>query len=197
MPTADRARRPSRAAGALLACAAGLALTGSCAAQTHYGFGRPATQAQVAAWDIDVAPDGKNLPVGSGSVAHGRDVYAANCAACHGPKGEGGIADKLAGGQGTLATPAPVKTVGSYWPYATTLFDYIRRAMPLTAPQSLSNGDVYAVSGFVLFLNGLVAENAVIDARTLTALRMPNRDGFVSDPRPDVRNAGCLRDCAK
>jgi len=173
----------------------GLALAGPCAAQTRYGFGRPATQAQVSAWDIDIAPDGRNLPAGSGSVAHGRSLFAAQCAACHGAKGEGGLADKLAGGQGTLATRSPIKTVGSFWPYATTLFDYIRRAMPLNAPQSLSNGDVYAVSGYVLFLNGLVSESAVIDAGMLTALKMPNRDGFLGDPRPDVRNAGCMRDC--
>jgi S-disulfanyl-L-cysteine oxidoreductase SoxD len=197
MPTTDRVQRTSRVAGALLACAAGLGLAGQCAAQTHYGFGRPATQAQVTAWDIDVAPDGRNLPAGSGRVAHGRNVYDAQCAACHGPNGEGGIGDKLAGGQGTLATQAPVKTVGSYWPYATTLFDYIRRAMPLNAPQSLSNEDVYAVSGYVLFLNGLVTENAVVDAGTLTALKMPNRDGFEGDPRPDIRNAGCMRNCAR
>jgi len=166
-------------------------------AQTHYGFGRPATAAQLAAWDIDVAPDGKNLPAGSGSVAKGREVYNTQCIACHGAKGEGGIGDKLAGGQGTLATPAPVKTVGSYWPYATTLFDYIRRAMPLNAPQSLSTEEVYAVSGYVLFLNGLVNENAVIDAHTLANLKMPNRNGFIGDQRPDVKDSGCMRDCAK
>ena len=197
MRTANSAKHPLRLSDALFACAAGLVLASPCAAQTHYGFGRPATQAQVAAWDIDIAPDGRNLPAGSGSVSHGRDMYLAQCAACHGPKGEGGIGDKLAGGQGTLATPTPVKTVGSYWPYATTLFDYIRRAMPFTAPQSLSNEEVYALSGYVLFLNGLVPENAVIDARTLTTLKMPNRDGFVGDSRPDVLNMGCMRDCEK
>jgi cytochrome c len=183
-----------------LAALAGLALSafaGPCAAQSHYGFGQPATPAQVAAWNIDVAPDGRNLPAGSGSVAHGRAVYAAQCAACHGANGEGGLGDKLVGGQGTLATPTPVKTVGSYWPYATTLFDYIRRAMPLTAPQSLPTEDVYAVAGYVLFLNGLVAENAVIDAKALTALKMPNRDGFIGDPRPDVNDPGCTHDCVK
>jgi mono/diheme cytochrome c family protein len=159
MPTIDRPRRASRTACALLAGVAWFAAF-PVNAQTHYGFGHPATAAQVAAWNIDVAPDGKNLPAGSGSVAKGREVYNAQCVACHGAKGEGGIGDKLAGGQGTLATPVPVKTVGSYWPYATTLFDYIRRAMPLNAPQSLSNEEVYAVSGYVLFLNGLVSENA-------------------------------------
>ena len=197
MPTTDWVQRPSYVAGTLLAFVAALALAGQCAAQTHYGFGRLATKAQVAAWNIDVAPDGRNLPAGNGSVVRGRNVYNMQCAACHGANGEGGLGDKLAGGMGTLATPKPVKTVGSFWPYATTLFDYIRRAMPLNAPQSLSNEDVYAVSGYVLFLNGLVSESAVIDAGTLTSLKMPNRGGFVGDPRPDVQNTACLRDCAK
>jgi len=197
MPTADCAQRTPSVARALLACAAGLALTGSCVAQTHYGFGRPATPAQIAAWDIDVAPDGRNLPAGGGSVAHGRDVYKIQCAACHGANGEGGLGDRLAGGTGSLATSKPVKTVGSFWPYATTLFDYIRRAMPLNAPQSLSNEDVYAVSGYVLLLNGLVSESAVIDSSTLISLKMPNREGFVGDPRPDIKDAGCTHNCAK
>jgi mono/diheme cytochrome c family protein len=197
MPTTDCARRSPCVARALLACAAGLALTGSSVAQTHYGFGRPATPAQIAAWDIDVAPDGRNLPAGHGSVAHGREVYKMQCAVCHGANGEGALGDKLAGGMGSLATPKPVKTVGSFWPYATTLFDYVRRAMPLNAPQSLSNEDVYAVCGYVLFLNGLVSESAVIDAGTLISLKMPNREGFVGDPRPDVKDAGCMHNCAK
>jgi len=164
---------------------------------THYGIGHAATPAQILSWNIDVAPDGKNLPPGSGSVAHGKEVYFAQCAACHGPQAQGGIGDRLVGGQGTLATSAPVKTIGSYWPYATTLFDYIRRAMPLNAPQSMSNTDVYAVAGYLLYLNGLVREEAVIDAKTLADLKMPNRDGFVGDVRPDVHDAGCIKDCVK
>jgi len=174
-----------------------MGMTGACVAQTRYGIGRTATPAEVAAWNIDVAPDGKNLPPGKGTVAHGKDVYAAQCASCHGAAGEGALGDRLAGGMGTLKTPKPVKTVGSFWPYATTLFDYIRRAMPLNAPQSLSTDDVYAVSGYVLFLNGLVPESASIDARTLSSLRMPNRDGFIADARPDVANAACMKDCDK
>lgn len=158
-------------------------------AQTPYKLGRPVTAAEAASWNLDVAPDGKNLPAGSGSVKHGREVYMTQCAACHGPKGEGGLGDRLSGGIGTLASPKPVRTVGSYWPYTTTLFDYVRRAMPLQAPQSLKASDVYAVSGYILFLNGLVAEDATMDARTLRAVKMPNRDGFVSDPRPDVKAA--------
>jgi cytochrome c len=190
-------RTPDLLARIAFAGAAALMLAGHAAAQSRYGIGHAATPAQVASWDIDIAPDGRNLPAVRGTVAHGRDVYAAQCASCHGARGEGGLGDKLTGGNGTLATPAPVKTVGSYWPYATTLFDYIRRAMPLNAPQSLSNEDVYAVSGYVLYLNGLVDENATIDAKALIALKMPNRDGFIADPRPDVKDAGCLRDCTK
>src|SRR6476660_10205589 len=147
-------------------------------AQGPYGIGRSATPAEIAGWNIDIDRYGNTLPPGKGSVSHGQEVFDQQCAACHGAKGEGGVGDRLVGGQGTLATPDPVKTVGSYWPYAPTLFDYIRRAMPLTAPQSLSDDDVYAVSGYVLYLNGLVPDSAVIDGKALTSLRMPNRDGF-------------------
>lgn len=166
-----------------------------CQAQGRYGIGQPLSAAQLKSWNIDVAPDGRNLPPGRGTVAQGRLIYLAQCAACHGEQGQGGLGDKLAGGQGTLATASPVKTVGSFWPYATTLFDYVRRAMPLNAPQSLSDAEVYAVSGYVLHLNGLLKEDASVDARTLVGLRMPNRDGFVSDPRPDVHGAGCRQAC--
>ena len=110
-------------------------------------------------------------------------------------KGEGGVGDRLVGGQGTIATPKPIKTVGSYWPYAPTLFDYIRRAMPQNAPQSLSNDDVYAVSAYILNLNGLLASDATLDARTLSAIKMPNRDMFTGDPRPDVKNPACEKAC--
>ena len=194
MPTTERWLGVAKAIGAVVACA-GLAIP--CAAQTRYGIGRAATSAEIAAWDIDVEPDGRNLPAGQGTVRHGREVYDAQCASCHGAKGEGGVGDKLAGGMGTLGTDKPVKTVGSYWPYATTLFDYIRRAMPLAAPQSLSNEDVYAVAGYVLYLNGLVPETAAVDGKTLTALKMPNRDGFMVDPRPDVKNSECMHNCGK
>ena len=157
-------------------------------AQSTYGIGRQATAAEIAGWNIDVGPDGNNLPAGSGSVSQGRDVFAQQCASCHGEKGEGGVGDRLVGGQGTIATPKPIRTVGSYWPYAPTLFDYIRRAMPQNAPQSLSNEDVYAVSAYILNLNGLVRDDATLDARSLAAIKMPNRDKFVGDARPDVKH---------
>ena len=164
-------------------------------AQNPYGIGRAATPAEIAGWNIDVDRYGNNLPPGSGSVSHGREVFDRQCAACHGAKGEGGIGSRLVGGQGTLATPKPVRTVGSYWPYAPTLFDYIRRAMPQNAPESLSNENVYAVSAYILHLNGLLPAEAVIDAKALAAIKMPNRNMFVGDSRPDVKNRECMTGC--
>ena len=163
-----------------------LALAGSALAQGRYGLGRLATEAEIAAWDIDIDRDGRGLPPGRGSVAQGRAVFEAQCASCHGARGEGGIGDRLVGGRGTLASGKPQKTVGSFWPYAPTLFDYIRRAMPMNAPQSLGADDLYAVSAYILNLNGIVPDAAVLDAGAMAAIRMPNRDGFVADPRPDV-----------
>jgi S-disulfanyl-L-cysteine oxidoreductase SoxD len=163
--------------------------------QGHYGIGRTATDAEIAGWNIDVDPTGANLPPGVGSVSRGREVFDAQCAACHGAKGEGGLGDRLVGGQGTIATAKPIKTVGSFWPYAPTLFDYIRRAMPQNAPQSLSNDEVYAVSAYILNLNGLLPADATLDAKSLPAIKMPNRSMFVGDPRPDVKNPACVTGC--
>ena len=175
--------------------AAALELPAPACAQSPYGIGRPATAAEIAGWNIDIGRDGANLPPGSGTVAHGHEVFDRQCVACHGDKGEGGVGDRLVGGQGTIATSKPVKTVGSFWPYAPTLFDYIRRAMPQNAPQSLSNEDVYAVSAYILNLNGLLPADATLDARTLSVIKMPNRGMFTSDPRPDVRNPACVTGC--
>lgn len=149
-------------------------------------LGRPATAADIAAWDIDVTGDGKGLPAGRGSVAEGRTLFTEVCAACHGDKGQGGAADVLVGGRGTLATPKPVKTIGSFWPYAPTIFDYVNRAMPFNAPQSLTPNQVYAVTAYLLFLNGIVPEDTTLDAAALAKIEMPNRNGFTADPRPDV-----------
>lgn len=179
--------------------AASMALLSVCAARAQaqgpYGIGRTATPAEIAGWNIDVGRDGRGLPSGSGTVSHGREVFEQQCVACHGDKGQGGIGDKLVGGQETLGTSHPVRTVGSYWPYAPTLFDYIRRAMPQNAPQSLSNDDVYAVSAYILNLNGLLPADATLDAKTLAAVKMPNRGHFVGDPRPDVKNPECMSNC--
>ena len=162
----------------------------------NYGIGRTATDAEIAGWNIDIGRNGENLPPGNGTVAHGKEIFAEQCAACHGDKGQGGVGERLVGGQGTIATPKPIKTVGSFWPYAPTLFDYIRRAMPQNAPQSLSNDDVYAVSAYILNLNGLLAADATLDAKTLSAIKMPNRSMFVGDPRPDVKNPECMTNCS-
>lgn len=168
---------------------------GAAQAQGPYGIGRVATLAEIGGWNIDIGRDGSELPPGNGTVSHGREVFEQQCAACHGEKGQGDIGDQLVGGQGSLGTPKPVRTVGSYWPYAPTLFDYIRRAMPQNAPQSLSNEDVYAVSAYILNLNGLLPADATLDAKSLAAIKMPNRDKFVGDPRPDVKNSSCTSDC--
>jgi mono/diheme cytochrome c family protein len=172
-----------------------LASATSAAQQGPYGIGRTATAAEIAGWNIDIGRDGRGLPPGTGSVTHGRDVFEQQCAACHGDKGQGGVGDRLVGGRGTLATSNPVKTVGSYWPYAPTLFDYIHRAMPQNAPGSLSNEDVYAVSAYILHLNGLLPEDATLDAKTMVAIKMPNRNMFVGDSRPDVKNPACENNC--
>jgi cytochrome c len=152
-----------------------------------YGVGRTPTPGEIRQWDISVRPDGKNLPGGQGSVAEGKEIYAKRCSKCHGDSGQGGDSVPLVGGRGTLNTSKPLKTVESYWPYATTLFDYINRAMPFKSPGMLATNQVYDVTAYVLFLGKIVPGNAVLDAGSLAKIRMPNRDGFVPDPRPDVK----------
>ena len=147
-----------------------------------HDFGRTATPEEIKLWDIDVRPDGKGLPKGRGTVGHGKSVYEENCAACHGANGQDGIKDRLVGGQGTLASSKPIKTVGSFWPYATTLFDYIHRAMPYQAPKSLSVDDTYAVVAYILNLNGILPADGKLDKVTLPKIKMPNRDGFIPEP---------------
>ena len=164
-------------------------------AQT-YNLGRTPTAREIAGWNIDVAPDGVGLPPGSGTVRQGGEIFASQCSGCHGAKGEGGVADRLVGGIGSLKSDKPLKTVGSFWPYATTLYDYIHRAMPFNAPQSLTADQVYAVAAYVLYLNKIVSEDAVLDAKTLAKVQMPNRNGFTSpDPRPDIKTKPCMKDC--
>ncbi|HEY1327758.1 MAG TPA: cytochrome c [Casimicrobiaceae bacterium] len=169
----------------LLFCASASAATNG---EEPYGFGTPPSPAEMERF-VSPLPDGRGLPPGSGSFEQGKVLYAQQCAACHGASLEGGIGDRLIGGRGSLVndTPAkaPVKTVESYWPYATTLFDYIKRAMPFTAPDSLTNDQVYALCAYILAQARIVPENAVLDAASLAKVAMPNRDGFVSDPRPE------------
>ena len=154
-----------------------------------YGLGRAPTPDEIRAWDVAIGPDGKELPSASGTAADGKRVYAAKCAACHGKTAKEGPNDVLVGGQGSLNTAKPVKTIGSYWPYATTVWDYINRSMPYDKPGSLSADDVYAVTAYLLSLNGIIGENDVMNAKTLPQVRMPNRNGFIGDPRPDWNSA--------
>jgi mono/diheme cytochrome c family protein len=154
-----------------------------------YGVGRRATPEEIRDLGSAIAPDGGGLPDGSGTVAAGREVFAARCARCHGPKGEGDVGATLVGGRGTLKTPRPLKTVGSYWPYATTVWDYVNRAMPFDEPGLLKPPEVYAVVAYILNLNGIIADDSVMDARSLPKVEMPNRGGFVADPRPEVGDA--------
>jgi S-disulfanyl-L-cysteine oxidoreductase SoxD len=168
-------------AALLAACAT--QMTGSQGPSQGPNLGRAAGADEIAAWDISISPSGAGLPAGSGSSRQGAAIYVAKCQACHGPNGAGKPADALAGGIGTLASDNPVRTVGSYWPYATTLFDYVRRAMPANAPMSLTHDEVYAVSAYILNLNDIIAADAVMNAQTLPQVKMPNRDGFVDYSR--------------
>lgn len=177
--------------GASLACASSLAQAGK------YGIGETATQDQISGWDIDIRPDGKGLPEGEGTVSAGEGLYEERCATCHGLFGEGeGRWPVLAGGVGTLKEERPTKTVGSYWPYASTLYDYIRRAMPFTAPRSLSDQQVYDITAYVLYLNEIVEEDFILTKDSLATIEMPNKDNFFVDPRPDVKNVRCMNNCA-
>ena len=161
----------------------------------HYGS--PISEADVAALDIDIrTSDGKGLPAGKGSVADGEKVFAEKCVACHGEKAKGGSQfGAMVGGIGSFTTGTRVLTPGSMYPYAPILFDYTRRAMPMDSPQSLSNDQVYALSAYILHLNGLVPADAVMDAASLAKVAMPNKDGFVVDDRPDTKATRCMKDC--
>ncbi|MBV8838356.1 MAG: cytochrome c [Alphaproteobacteria bacterium] len=169
---------PSRVALLML-----LSLTAPALAQAPQ-LGQPVSEADLAPWDISIAPDGKGLPPGRGTAAQGADIFLAKCQACHGEKGAGRPNDALVGGIGSLAADkTPLRTVGSYWPYATTLFDYVRRAMPFQESKSLDADELYAITAYILHLNGIIGENDVVDAQTLPQVKMPNRDGFIRFPR--------------
>jgi cytochrome c len=147
-------------------------------------FGRPISETDLASWDISIGPDGKGLPPGRGTAAQGADIYLMNCQACHGEKGAGRPNDALVGGIGSLAPDKPpLRTVGSYWPYATTFFDYVRRAMPFPESKSLTSDELYAITAYILHLNGIIGEHDPMDAQTLPTVKMPNRDGFILFPR--------------
>lgn len=162
----------------------------------YWGFGEPATTEQIAGWDIDIRPDGTGLPPGSGSVEDGEMLYEEKCAECHGSFGEGeGRHPALAGGMGSLRDARPNKTVGSYWPYASTVWDYIHRAMPFRHPQSLTDDEVYAISAYVFYLNELVEDDFVLTQDNLASIEMPNVENFIPEERPDTANTRCMEKC--
>ena len=192
-------RRRATLAFALVAVCVSTAL----AVPQQFGFGKPVTPREIAGWDIDVRPDGTGLPPGRGSVAQGQVIYDAKCADCHGTFGESNSYLQIAGGVGSLRTDQPVRTTGSKLNYATTLWDYINRAMPFSAPQSLTPDEVYALTAYVLNLNDILPADATLDQVTLLGVRMPNRDGFTTahgfmrrDGKPDTNNTACMTNCA-
>ncbi|HJZ45116.1 MAG TPA: cytochrome c [Hyphomicrobiaceae bacterium] len=187
-------------AGALAAVVATALSFGAADSQTASSkprYGKPISEADIAAWNIDIrTSDGKGLPKGKGSVAEGKELYAQQCVACHGDNAKGGsMYGPMVGGIGSFKTNARVLTPGSMYPYAPILFDYIRRTMPMTAPQTLTDDQVYALAAYILNLNGLVPENAVMDAESLTKVAMPNRNGFIVDNRPDTKAKRCMTNC--
>jgi len=193
-----RRRTPGVVAAGLLLLVAGVGPPAALAQLPTYGVGRPPTVEEVKAWDLTIPPDGQGLPQGSGTAALGKPIYAARCASCHGEKAEDPKYRLLTGGRRTLTAAAlpknidpllggePALTIGSFWQYATTLWSYINRAQPFDEPGSLRADEVYAVTAYLLHLNGIIGENDVIDAKTLPLVKMPNRDGFIPDARPDV-----------
>lgn len=170
--------------------------------ERRLGIGREARAEEIRGWDIDIRPDGQGLPVGRGSVSQGEELYMAQCASCHGDFGESaGRWPMLSGGQGSLATPDPMKTVGSFWPYASTLWDYIHRTMPFGNAQSLSADETYAITAYVLYLNDVITDsNFVLTNENLATIRMPNRDGFFLDDRERTEASfwrrPCMTNCA-
>lgn len=192
--------RRMRALALVAACGIAAAAT----AAQKYGFGTPATPQEIAGWNIDVRPDGQGLPKGRGSVEQGQAIYDEKCASCHGTFGESNSYLQLAGGVGSLGTDQPTRTTGSKLEYATTLWDYINRAMPFNAPQTLKPDEVYALTAYVLNLNDIVPADAVLDQDSLPKLVMPNRNGFTTkhgfmarDGKPDTHNTACMKDCVK
>jgi len=204
-----------RVAGLLPLCALAILSLPSVAfaGAPQYGFGRLATPEEIAAWDIDVRPDGQGLPKGSGSVEEGEELYEDKCASCHGSFGDDNRYMPIAGGvqegdiergrASILASARPVRSVGTKLNHVTTLWDYINRAMPFNAPKTLTPNEVYALTAYVLYLNEIVPEDAVLDEKSLLEVKMPNRDGFTTrhgfmtkDGKPDVKNVACMKNCA-
>jgi len=177
-----------------------LTASGAAAGDGKYNIGQPATPEMIAGWDIDVRPDGQGLPPGQGSVKAGEQVYVEKCAACHGEFGESaGRWPQIAGGQGTLSAADPIKTVGSYFAHLSSVFDYVRHAMPFGDAQSLSNDELYAVVAYLLFLNDIVDEKFVLSKGNFTSVKMPNAGGFYDDDRETAEKSfwgtPCMSNC--
>jgi len=188
-----------RSANYILSASALVAATLALAAppSPKVSFGQPIAEADLALWNIDIdTKTGAGLPAGSGTAAAGKAVYDGKCIACHGAEAKGGaMFGTMVGGIGSFTTDTRVLTPGSMYPYAPVLYDYVYRAMPLDNPQTLTPDEVYAVSAYLLHLNGLIGLNDVLDAKSMTALKMPNRDGFIPDDRPDTKAPRCMKDC--
>ena len=172
----------------------------SFASDRKFNLGKLATKEEIAGWDIDVRPDGLGAPIGSGTALIGEEIYTEQCAACHGDFGEG--ADRwpaLVGGEDSLASHDPEKTTGSYWPYASTMYDYIYRAMPYGVAQSLSHDETYEIVAYLLYMSDIIDEDFVLSEKNIGEIEMPNRNGFLlPDPRPDIINTNglpCMKDC--
>ena len=172
----------------------------SSASDRQFNLGKLASKEEIAGWDIDVRPDGLGAPIGSGTALIGEEIYTEQCAACHGDFGEG--ADRwpaLVGGEGSLASHDPEKTTGSYWPYASTIYDYIYRAMPYGVAQSLSYDETYEIVAYLLYMSDIIDEDFVLSEKNIGEIEMPNRNGFLlPDPRPDILNTNgqpCMKNC--
>ena len=172
----------------------------SSASERKFNLGKLATKEEIAGWDIDVRPDGLGAPIGSGTALIGEEIYTEQCAACHGDFGEG--ADRwpaLVGGEDSLASHDPEKTTGSYWPYASTMYDYIYRAMPYGVAQSLSHDETYEIVAYLLYMSDIIEEDFILSEKNIGEIEMPNRNGFLlPDPRPDIINTNglpCMKDC--
>ena len=170
------------------------------AKERKFNLGKIATKTEIAGWDIDVRPDGLGAPIGSGSAIIGEEVYAEQCASCHGDFGEGlDRWPELVGGEDSLDTHDPVKTTGSYWPYASTMYDYIYRAMPFGVAQSLTHDETYQVVAYLLYMNEIIEEDFILNDKNIGKIKMPNVEGFLMpDPRPDIANISgnpCMKNC--
>ena len=181
---------PALAVFGLAACSAAFAQ-----APGYSNLGRAPSKEEIQAWNQSIGPQGKELPPGSGTAKQGEEIFASKCAVCHGSNGEGSqLAPRLVGGRGPLDIPTPSRTLANYWPFATTIWDYINRAMPPKQEGSLSGSDIYGLTAFILYRNDIISEGQVLDAASLPKVKMPNRDGFIPDRLEDIhslRARGC------